>query len=208
MEKVQSLEKSRACTGRCDCRVMAVHWFPGWARYMLGRSLAPSYVPSPAAAGLAMLKLAELRAGETLVDLGCGDGRLLKLAVTDFNASSAIGYEMDPGLAKTARSICGFDSRITIHERDAFEAEPSLATADVVALYLTESGNTKLLPMLRRALTKPGARVVSYVWGLGKDVPPTSTARLSGEGVVLAIGQPNILRWDRTDLHCPRTVAA
>ena len=187
---------------------MAVHWFPGWARYMLGRSLAPSYVPSPAAAGLAMLKLAELRAGETLVDLGCGDGRLLKLAVTDFNASSAIGYEMDPGLAKTARSICGLDSRITIHERDAFEAEPSLATADVVALYLTESGNTKLLPILRRALTKPGARVVSYVWGLGKDVPPTSTARLSGEGVVLAIGQPNILRWDRTDLHCPRTVAA
>lgn len=187
---------------------MSVHWFPGWARYMLGRSLAPSFVPSPAAAGLAMLKLAELRAGETLVDLGCGDGRLLKLAVTDFNASSAIGYEMDPGLANTARSICGFDSRITIHERDAFEAEPSLATADVVALYLTESGNTKLLPMLRRALTKPGARVVSYVWGLGKDVPPTSTARLSGEGVVLAIGQPNILRWDRTDLHCPRTVAA
>ena len=145
---------------------------------------------------------------DPLVDLGCGDGRLLKLAVTDFNASSAIGYEMDPGLANTARSICGFDSRITIHERDAFEAEPSLATADVVALYLTESGNTKLLPMLRRALTKPGARVVSYVWGLGKDVPPTSTARLSGEGVVLAIGQPNILRWDRTDLHCPRTVAA
>ena len=42
-----------------------------------------------------MLSLARLKPGETLVDLGCGDGRLLRQAVTDFGAGRAIGYELD-----------------------------------------------------------------------------------------------------------------
>ena len=168
---------------------------------MLGMRLAPAFVPSPEAVGPAMLKLAGLRPGETLVDLGCGDGRLLQLAVAEFGAERAIGYELEDDLASSAYAACA-DDRITVHHKDALEAEACVQQADVVSLYLTESGNASVLPMLRRAL-RPDARVVSYVWGMGDSLPPAQTARAVGEGVVLTVGKPNILLWTGEQLGGP-----
>lgn len=44
-----------------------------------------------------MLKLADLQPGETLYDLGSGDGRILIIAATEFKAK-AIGIELNPFL--------------------------------------------------------------------------------------------------------------
>ena len=182
-------------SGPCAFAACVMAWAPGWARYMLGLRLAPAYVPSPACVGKSMLTLAELRRGETIVDLGCGDGRLLRLAVSEFGAARAVGYEVEGTLARTAQTASIDDTRVVVHQKSAFEAEACIASADVVTLYLTESGNESVLPMLRRALRRPGARVVSYVWGMGSDLPPSRTAKAVGEGVVLGFGKPNVLLW-------------
>src|SRR5207302_5004295 len=48
------------------------------------------------------LRLAGLRPGERLLDLGCGDGRVLLRAAEAYGAT-VIGVELDSGLAATAR---------------------------------------------------------------------------------------------------------
>ena len=141
-----------------------------------------------------MLSLSRLQPGEKLVDLGCGDGRLLRTAVSDFGASQAVGYELDAELVTLARSLNGSDSRLTVHEKDAAESAADLHEADVVSLYLTERGNASLLPLLASTL-RPHARVVSYCWGLG-GLQPTRTAVARGPGAVLSIGKPNVLLWE------------
>ena len=46
----------------------------------------------------AMLDLARLRSGETFVDIGAGDGRVLLEAVLKYDAGRAVGVELDPAV--------------------------------------------------------------------------------------------------------------
>ena len=64
--------------------------------------LAP-YVNSPARVVDRMLEIASIRPGETVYDLGCGDGRILIAAVQNFKAR-AIGIEISPKIVAEARS--------------------------------------------------------------------------------------------------------
>ena len=113
-------------------------------------------------------------------------------------------YELDEDVVAAARDATQHEERIIIHEKDALQARACIAQADVVALYLTERGNSALLPLLREAL-RPSARVVSYVWDFGDDLPPTRTATATGPGVVVKI--PNLLCWDAADLEARSSVA-
>src|SRR5229473_1108236 len=63
-------------------------------------SLAP-YVVSPQHIVDRMLELADLKPGETLYDLGSGDGRVLITAVQKFRAK-AVGVEISEPLVKQA----------------------------------------------------------------------------------------------------------
>ena len=180
----------------------AVRWAPSWLRYLAGLRFAP-YVPAPPSVCVKMLELAQLSPGEKLVDLGCGDGRLLLTAVSPpFSASSAIGFELDAELCDTARADAAlhpFGARISIQEVDILKAGPTLAEADVVSVYLTQGGNMRVLPLLRQHL-QPTARVVSYVWSFGDTLPPTRAATATGANVVLSIGQPNVRLREQRDL--------
>ena len=123
-------------------------------------SLAP-FVPSPTNVVNKMLELAELKPGETLYDLGCGDGRVAIMAAQEFGARS-VGVEMREDLAKQALgrvSELGLDVRVKIVQGDMFKLD--LSQADVVTLYLTTSANDKVKPKLEAEL-KPGTRVVSH----------------------------------------------
>ena len=108
-----------------------------------------------------MLKLADLKAGEILFDLGAGDGRTVIMAAKSFGAR-AVGVELREDLAKKALSTIherGLTNRVTIVNGDIFTV--NLASADVIFLYLTTSANEKIRPKLERDLRK-GTRVVSH----------------------------------------------
>jgi predicted RNA methylase len=122
--------------------------------------IAP-FVPSPVQVIQHMLKLAELRAGEVLFDLGAGDGRAVIMAAKTFGAR-AVGVELREDLAKKALSTIHNNSltdRVTIVNGDMFTV--NLTPADVVFLYLTTSANEKIRPKLETELKK-GVRVVSH----------------------------------------------
>jgi len=122
--------------------------------------IAP-FVPSPVVVIQHMLKLADLRAGEVLFDLGAGDGRTVIMAAKAFGAR-AVGVELREDLAKKALSTIhsdGLANRVTIVNGDMFTV--NLSPADVVFLYLTTSANEKIKPKLETELRK-GVRVVSH----------------------------------------------
>jgi tRNA A58 N-methylase Trm61 len=122
--------------------------------------IAP-FVPSPVPVIQYMLKLADLRAGEVLFDLGAGDGRTVIMAAKSFGAR-AVGVELREDLAKKALSTIhdnGLADRVTIVNGDMFAV--NLGSADVVFLYLTTSANEKIRPKLESEL-KSGVRVVSH----------------------------------------------
>jgi len=123
-------------------------------------SVAP-YVSSPEEVVRKMLDLAQLKEGEVLYDLGCGDGRIVVMAAKDYMAN-AFGVEIREDLAATAREQLeklDLRGRAQITRGDLFEAD--LSKADVVTLYLTSSANEKLKPKLEREL-RPNSRVVSH----------------------------------------------
>src|SRR5262245_31346289 len=54
------------------------------------------YVPTPQPVVEAMLRLAGVKAGEVVYDLGCGDGRIVITAVQQFGARRGVGIDLDP----------------------------------------------------------------------------------------------------------------
>lgn len=108
-----------------------------------------------------MLLLAEVRHGEVVYDLGCGDGPHNHHRGPRVR-SPRVGVELKEDLVRMARrrvSELGLDGRVRIVHGDLFEVDVS--PADVVTLYLTTSANRKVKPKLEREL-KSGARVVSH----------------------------------------------
>ena len=123
-------------------------------------NLAP-FVPTPEPVVDRMLTAAELKPGETLYDLGCGDGRILFEAAQKFGAH-AVGVELSSklvlGVNERVRTL-GLQDLITVIEGNLLNV--NLRPADVVTLYLLRLSNEKLKPNLKKQL-KPGARVVSH----------------------------------------------
>lgn len=127
---------------------------------MSGMSCAP-YVPSQPEFVRKMLQVARVGPDDVVYDLGCGDGRILIMAVKEFGAEKAVGYELREDLYKsTLREIerQNLKERINLINGDLSEADISEAT--VITLYLSASGNERLKPKLAKE-ARPGTRVVS-----------------------------------------------
>jgi tRNA G37 N-methylase Trm5 len=123
-------------------------------------SLAP-YIPSPQSIVEHMLELANVRPGETVYDLGSGDGRVLITAVQQFRAR-AVGVELVPEIAHRASdriARMGLQDQARVIQGDIRDTD--LSGADVVTMYMTTDSNDLLRPKLERSL-KQGTRVVSY----------------------------------------------
>ena len=116
--------------------------------------------PTQLARARRALALAGLRRGETLYDLGAGDGRVLLLAAREFGAR-AVGVEISPLHCLAARLSArwrGLSPQVAVRCADFNRVD--LSGADVVYLYMTAGPAERLRPHLERQL-RPGARVVA-----------------------------------------------
>ena len=120
------------------------------------------FLSSPPVVVERMLKLAMVRPGDVVYDLGCGDGRILIAAVEGFKAKEAVGYEIRDDVYKKALeevTKANLQERIRIVNDDFFEAD--LSRPSVITLYIDSLTNEKLKRKLEKE-TGPGTRIVSH----------------------------------------------
>ena len=120
--------------------------------------------PTPDDAVEKMLDLAGVGPGDRLVDLGCGDGRIVLAAAR--RGAEALGVDIDPeriAEAEAAAVTVGVASRARFSVGDLFDLD--LSEFDVVTLYLLPGVNRWLEGRLKCDL-RPGARVVSFCFAM------------------------------------------
>lgn len=118
------------------------------------------YVPTPQAVVDKMLELAEIKPGDVVYDLGCGDGRIVVTAAKKYGVK-AVGFDIDPQRVKEARDNvreAQVEHLVRIEEADIFTLD--LREASVVTLYLLPTLNVKLMPQL--AVLRKGSRILSH----------------------------------------------
>jgi SAM-dependent methyltransferase len=134
------------------------------------------YVPSTTIAVDEMLRVADVRPEDLVVDLGSGDGRVVIAAARDYGARG-LGIEIDPALvresAENARRA-GVADRVVFREGDVLKAEFPAAT--VVTMYLLPQLVEQVKPRL--LALKPGTRIVAHDFGF-KDWAPDRTVNIS-----------------------------
>ena len=139
------------------------------------------YVPTPPEVVAEMLRVADVKKGDVVYDLGCGDGRIVITAAQKYGVRG-VGIDIDPQRIAEANENArkaGVTDRVRFINGDLFEADISEAT--VVTLYLLDSLNEKLRPKLLREL-KPGTRIVSHSFRMG-DWEPEKTIDVQGRTI-------------------------
>jgi SAM-dependent methyltransferase len=144
------------------------------------------YVPTPDDIVARMLDLAGVRAGDTVYDLGSGDGRLVIEAARRYGARG-VGVEREARLVDMARAAAVSASvaeRVSFRQGDLFDTD--LRAATVVTLYLLPPLLERLLPKLRAELA-PGTRVVSHDYPLVPWLPERTLEFESPEKAALML---------------------
>jgi hypothetical protein len=127
------------------------------------------FVGTPQSIVDSMLNLAGVGAGDYLIDLGSGDGRIVIAAAK--RGAVGHGVEIDAELVEWSEEIAideGVGERVMFLHEDIFETDISHAT--VVTLYLSPAVNLELRPVLLEQLA-PGTRVVSHLFSMGAWQP-------------------------------------
>jgi SAM-dependent methyltransferase len=153
------------------------------AAFAQERELDVPYVPSPNNVVEAMLKLAEVKKTDKVIDLGCGDGRIVITAAQKFGAKGK-GVDIDPERIQEATENArraGVDKLVTFQQANLFDAD--ISDASVVTLYLLPDVNLKLRPKLLKDL-KPGTRIVSHSFTMG-DWKPEKEQNVEGRTIYL-----------------------
>ncbi|MDO8596446.1 MAG: methyltransferase domain-containing protein [Sulfuricaulis sp.] len=159
-----------------------------FAQAVASRAPDVPYDPTPHNVVAQMLRLAQVREGDVVYDLGCGDGRIVIAAVREHHARG-VCVDIDPQRIRESRVnavAAGVMERIRFIEQDLFATE--IREATVVMLFLWPDVNLKLRPKLWREL-RPGTRVISYVHNMG-DWTPQQTMTVQG-----SYGERRLYLW-------------
>ena len=130
-----------------------------------------------------MLKMAELKESDFVVDLGCGDGRILVTAAQRYGAKG-LGVDFEAQRIVEANENAkkaGVSDKVEFRRENLFDTD--ISNVSVLTLYLSLAINIKLRPRILETL-KPGARVLSHDFNMG-DWLPDRTERISDRVVYL-----------------------
>ena len=175
-----------------------LYWLLRPARLATQRLLArPSphnlgpYLATPQGLTQAVVDWAAPSGNDLVIDIGCGDGRLLIDAVTRFGCR-ARGIELDPRLVALARARVaeeGLTDRIEIVCADASAAAADFGDATLVLLFLPASVVRDIVPKLRESLPT-GPRIIAHeqapIGGTGADAPTRVAPLVTCDGVTVA----------------------
>ncbi len=147
-----------------------------WIALAFGGVSVP-FVPTRDESLELVFKALELREGDVLYDLGCGNGKVVVEAARRYPIKKAVCIEARKELLEEAREkarMAGVEDRIEFIHGDMFKVDISEATA--VYMYLLTSVNDALKPKLSKEL-REGARVVT----LDFQIPGWKPVRIVGE---------------------------
>lgn len=118
------------------------------------------YVPTPIHIVRAMMDMARVTPHDFVIDLGAGDGRILRIAAKEYGARG-IGFEIDEDRVRLAAELArrdGVSDRVSFIHGDLYDAD--ISAASVLTMYLLPEPVNRLRGKLLAQL-KPGSRVVS-----------------------------------------------
>jgi protein-L-isoaspartate O-methyltransferase len=152
------------------------------------------FVPTPPDVVQRMLTLAKTGPNDYVIDLGSGDGRIVREAARSFGARG-FGVEHDPELVARSRELTrreGISDKVTFMAQDLFDT--SLSDATVVTMYLFPEMNLKLRPRLLAQL-RPGTRIVSHDFDMADWTPDETVKLYSKEKYGATGGESTIFLW-------------
>lgn len=152
-------------------------WLWGIALVILGIGFvaftgAP-YLPSKRRdVQIALTKLYPLSSNDVLVDLGSGDGIVLREASK--RGARAIGYEIHPVLVALSRWLSRHDANVSTKQTNFWRAH---LPDDVTVIYIFGDGRdiSKMVAYVQREATRIGRDLAVVSYAFTTDVPPLKT---------------------------------
>lgn len=151
------------------------------------------YVPTPPAVVDAMLKLADVRERDYVIDLGSGDGRIL-IAAAKRHGARGYGVEIDGDLVSAARAEAqrqGVAGRVEFREENLYITD--FSRASVMTLYLYPKLLMDLRPRFIADL-RPGSRIVSHDFDMD-DWPPDARLTVPVPGKPYGPPHSEVFLW-------------
>ena len=150
----------------CICLWAAMHQAAAQERFSLFVGSDPKNVER-------MVRIANLKDNDIVIDLGSGDGRIVFAAAEANPTVHGIGVDIDAklvGQANAQAEKAGVQDRVQFFHRNVFDAD--LSKVDVIFMWLFP----ELMRLLRPKIldeARPGTRVIAALWDMGSWPPDT-----------------------------------
>lgn len=118
------------------------------------------YVPTRARLAEEMFEPAKIRKGKYMIELGSGDGRMLRYAVKKYKVKG-LGVDVNPLLIFWSRLIARAENVLGIEFRVQNISDTDLTRADYLYIFLMPELVDTIIPKMKRELKK-GVVIISH----------------------------------------------